>query len=879
MKKHLLLSLAILPVWVYGQQLTGTKANTQITGAREISYNTRTNAPAFVKFRTEQQPALSDFQTLSRSMFQMRTEDELQQIKVSKPDAIKMTHYTYQQKYNGIPVEWAITKVHEKNGKIVSVNGDYHQDIAVANTIGISADQALIAAKNNIGALKYKWEMKDEEAFLKTVLNKPDFSYNPKTQMVVLPISKEEFRYAYKLDIYAHEPEGRWDVYVDAQDGSVLKKINKICDADVKGTAQTKYHGLQTLTTDSIAPNSFILRENDRKGRGMEIETRNAQRMDEWSNPVDFTDTDNFWDNANAFHDDAATDAHYAAENTYDYYLDSLGRDSYDDNGTKLTLFIHVDQNWFNAQWTGSYSRYGDGNGQPLTSVDVVSHEITHGVTQESAGLIYQSESGALNESFSDIFGTVVEFYSVPSTAKWIMGEGNFQLRNLANPNAFTNPDTYGGINWTNTVNCTPSNTNDWCGVHNNSGVQNFWFFLLVNGGAGTNDIGNAFNVTGIGMSKAAKIAYRNLATYLTFNSDYKDARQFSIEAAIDLYGENSPELIAVTNAWYAVGVGKEYTSIPVADFFIEDPTCKRNIDMQFRNTSGSARSYLWQFGDGQTSTATEPIHSYSSDGEYTVKLIATNINGSDTLTKEKLVNIFSDEVISASCTPSTVSNCCNAGIFNFKLNDIDYSSGNALTEGYQDFACQRTSLAEGNTYPISITTNPNSIVYTRVWIDFDNNGLFNESERVFATDSLKENHQGSVIIPTGAQLNTPLRLRVISALYDGFNEKDDPCHDIRKGQAEDYSVIITNGTGTGHISLQDRLKIYPNPSNSIVNIELSGWSGQTEMILTDILGKEILKQSFNDKTVIDVSDLPKSLYFIKIKSGNDQVVQKVIVK
>ena len=152
---------------------------------------------------------------------------------------------------------------------------------------------------------------------------------------------------------------------------------------------------------------------------------------------------------------------------------------------------------------------YGDGsstNGnKPLTSLDVCAHEIGHGMTSFSANLAYNKESGALNEGFIDILGNSVEFSQRPTKASWKLGEDfSYVIRDMANPNAYRQPDTYGGTYWVNVVGCTPTGGatgNDYCGVHTNSGVLNFWYYLLVQGGSGTNDKGFAYNVTDIGLA------------------------------------------------------------------------------------------------------------------------------------------------------------------------------------------------------------------------------------------------------------------------------------------------------------------------------------------------------------------------------------------
>ena len=150
---------------------------------------------------------------------------------------------------------------------------------------------------------------------------------------------------------------------------------------------------------------------------------------------------------------------------------------------------------------------FGDGsNNNPLVELDVVGHELTHGVTQYEAGLQYYNESGALNESFSDIFGKAIEFDPFGDTATWQVAKHYRAggLRDLSNPNLKNQPDTYAGDMWY-------TGYDDSGGVHTNSGVQNFWFYLLCEGGSGVNDHEVSYSVNAIGMDAAAKIAYRNL--------------------------------------------------------------------------------------------------------------------------------------------------------------------------------------------------------------------------------------------------------------------------------------------------------------------------------------------------------------------------------
>ncbi len=849
--------------------------------AKSIEYSARTNAPAFIELKSNAALRITDANSdqWARELFNLRSVDQFKfQEKYDDQFVPNMVHYKYQQRYNGVPVEFSLIRVHEQNGLIKKVNGDFQLNLTPINAVSISASAALESAKAAVPANKYKWEMKDEERELQIALNDPNFSYDPKSELVLLPIGKgadRSYYYAYKIDVYAHDPDVRYDVYVDASNGAVLKKLPKLCTIDVTGTAHTKYHGIQQIRTDSIGPNQYVLRENNRAGRGQQIETRDCNRGDE-NGSVSFTDDNNIWDTVNADKNEAALDCHFGAEMTYDYFYDTLGRDSYNGFGAKLLQYVHFDNNWFNAQWTGSYSRYGDGNGEPLTSIDVVSHEITHGVTQYTAGLIYESESGALNESFSDIFGTAVEFYALNSGASWTIGKNSFALRNMAAPNDFGNPDTYEGLNWTNTKDCQPNGNNDYCGVHNNSGVQNFWYYLLAQGGTGRNDKNTEYSVVGIGINKAARIAYKSLRDYLSFESNYEDARNGSIQAAIDLYGFGSQEYQSVLNAWHAVGVGKAYTAIPVADFQIEEVVCEANVPVKFKNLSGSATSYLWNFGDGATSNVQNPSHFYTNNGIYNVSLIAISPNGSDTLIKNRAVYIFSDAVQTSTCNAEVAAPLGTTGIYNVKFADLENASFGPLTEqGYMDFTCYRAFVGAGNYYPIEITTFVTSEVFTRVYIDWNNDATFDATELVMKTDRTIQNHYDTVFIPKTAVKDVPLRMRVISGRAS-INTPDVLCSRVRNGQIEDYSVVVSSSIGIDKLS-KFNYSVYPNPSKGLFNV--SGIISSTSIRVMDVSGKFVYDTVLNADAGIDLTGLSKGLYFIEFKNNEGTEVQKIVIE
>ncbi len=506
-------------------------------------------------------------------------------------DSQGFTHYRFQQYFNGVEVFGSQYLVHEKSNSLTSSNGKLTKGIEATIGSAISPNQAIQKAIAFIGAKQYMWQVNGNEQELKRIKNDANTTYFPTAKLVwfdkYFTQVGSQYQLAYKVEVFAQQPLVKKDVFVSATTGEILHSINKIHTTEVDGTAITKYAGTKSIKTDSVAVGQYRLREVSRGGG---LETYNMQQGTNYGAAIDFTDTDNLWNNVNAQQDEAATDAHWSSEMTYDYYFTQHSRNSYDNAGTKLLSYVHYDIDYANAFWDGLRMTYGDGDGTTytaLTSLDVCGHEITHGVTEYTANLVYQNESGALNESFSDVFGTAIEFYGDPTNADWFIGE-DFDVngdgfRSMEDPNSKNDPDTYLGNFWEFTA-------ADNGGVHTNSGVQNHWFYLLSVGGTGTNDNGYTYSLAGIGIDKAAAIAYRNLSVYLTQSSTYWDARLGSIQAAEDLYGACSNEVLETSKAWAAVGVGFAIEDNDLTLLSIESPftacalTNAENVEIVIRN-------------------------------------------------------------------------------------------------------------------------------------------------------------------------------------------------------------------------------------------------------------------------------------------------------
>ncbi|CAM3355035.1 M4 family metallopeptidase [Aequorivita lipolytica] len=502
--------------------------------------------PSLVVFDASQSYSLQNTTQIFKEVLNPSPQTSFTTLK-QEQDPLGFTHQKTQQYFNGVKVEFATVTLSSQKGTVQSLNSAYFpiaEDFST--TPSISGSQALNSAIAHVGASKYMWQNTAEA----TLAN----YQKPTGELVIFPAIEnisENNRLAYKFDIYATAPLYRADVYIDAKTGQFIMENKKIHHANVPGTGTSLYNGNVSFTADN-ASGPYRLRQT---ADGSGIQTFDLNNSTNYNNAVDVTSgSTNFTSNP------TGVQAHFGAERTHKYFSQKHGRNSYNNAGAIIKSYVSYSTNYVNAFWDGTRMTYGDGDGTnygPLVSLDICGHEITHGVTEYSANLVYSYQSGALNESFSDIFGESIEKFA-SGTNDWLMGDeigaggSGGALRSMSNPNAYGDPDTYLGTNWY-------SGSGDSGGVHTNSGVQNFWFYVLSVGKSGTNDKGDSYNVTGLGMDKAAAIAYRNLTVYLNSNSQYSDARNGAIQAAKDLYGAGSPEEIATTNAWYAVGVGAAY--------------------------------------------------------------------------------------------------------------------------------------------------------------------------------------------------------------------------------------------------------------------------------------------------------------------------------
>jgi len=504
----------------------------------------------------------------------------LQQVNKGEGD---MVHYLYQQYYKGIKVESGMYFAHVKNGILWSVNGDFYKVGNVNTNAKLTESEALVKALDAVGAKIYEWQIEENEKFIKQLQNDSNATYYPKGEIfIIYGYSSKSYRLAYKFNICAHSPFSSDEVYIDAITGELLGKHSLLIESNATGPADTRYSGTKTITTDYNS-NVYRLRELTNSVR---IETYNMRNQDSsFLNAPDFTDNNNNW-TAAEYHanlDDAALDAHWGLEKAYAYWNSVRTRNSWDNNRAPLLNYVHADISFItgglfnndNAFWDPARKImiYGDGLKwfNPLVSLDIIAHETGHAYangTYHAPGSHSQDinflEALALNEGLSDIWGACIEHWAAPTKQTWLIGEEVLKnasficMRSMRSPitEGFGSydttsvghyPDTYQGPYWS------YEQYRFYTFSHINCTVIDHWFYLLSVGGQG---------VSGIGIDEAAGIVWDSELYRFTSNTSFAIARELTIQSAIETYGTNSCETMAVTNAWHAVGIGESY-SVP----------------------------------------------------------------------------------------------------------------------------------------------------------------------------------------------------------------------------------------------------------------------------------------------------------------------------
>lgn len=508
---------------IFGFLIAATFAITSVTAPLAAGSSDLNGAAKFLKEKFKLADATKEFKTLK-----------------VHTDGLGMTHVKLEQIVNGIPVYGSQYMVHfDKTGKVYASNGNFDtgaRTLTTDGTTNITADDAINLAKPLVGFTETTPTRQYEPDRFEAGL----YLYNDNGEYIPVYLVKASWMH--------DDSFGNWDVFIKAADGTFVHRINNI---------QTIKAGKGTVVgTNEVGTGIGVLGDTKpiniyKSGatyymqdmtRPAAIYTYTAQNGTKIPGTL-MTDADTIWNTAAQ---KAGVDAHYYAGVVYDFYKTLFERNSIDNRGMAIKSTVHYSKNYVNAFWNGTQMVYGDGDGVDSVelsgSLDVIAHEMSHGVNSNEADLAYEMQSGALNESFSDIMGTAVEFWAQPTKADWLIGEDvwtpatpNDALRDMANPGAYGDPE-----NMSQYKNYPNNSYYDYGGVHTNSGIPNHAAYTMG---------------TQIGWEKVARVWYRAMTTYFTNTTNFSQARTATLQAAADLYGTGSAEYNAVAAGWNHVGV------------------------------------------------------------------------------------------------------------------------------------------------------------------------------------------------------------------------------------------------------------------------------------------------------------------------------------
>nr|WP_169802764.1 Xaa-Pro dipeptidyl-peptidase [Neobacillus soli] len=536
-----ILSSALALSVVLGTLGTGASATTN--KEYKIQYNKEYNTPSFIadKWAPESKKGLSKrdiaFSYLEENSKKFKLKGDMKKhFKVTKEQADKKTgttHFRLMEQFKDIPIFGSdSTLALDEDNNVSSFFGAVVPDLADKNInteAAISDKEAIKIAKERIEKKIGKVDQYDGEASAEQFIYEND----------------GKFYNTYLVKVSTMEPKvGYWHYFIDAANGNVVDTYNAAEEITAFGTG---VFGNKQMFEAQLINGVYGLNDTTR-GKG--VVTNDAKNSNKMVTSAGLM-----------FKDGAAVDAHANAQKVYDYFKKTFDRNSVDDNGQQLISAVHVNTNWNNASWNGKTMSYGDGDGVAYYNfaggLDVAAHEMAHGVTEHTANLVYRNESGALNESMSDIFGSMVD----RGDKEWLIGEqivkdGRKALRSMSNPAEIVDVRTESGYSpdhWSKRY----TGTLDSGGVHINSSINNKAAYLISEGGKHY-----GVTVKGVGRDATEQIYYRALSKYLTSSSNFTMMRQAAIQAATDLYGSDSAQVKAVQSAYTSVGVNDPSTKI-----------------------------------------------------------------------------------------------------------------------------------------------------------------------------------------------------------------------------------------------------------------------------------------------------------------------------
>ncbi|MBI1871766.1 MAG: M4 family metallopeptidase [Chlamydiae bacterium] len=559
-----------------------------------------------------------------------------------------------------------------------------------------------------------------------------------------------------------------WQVFLDAISGESLFHYNATCSAIGKGMGHYSSGKLVPLITQKIQSKLFNLEDAFHQYGTYDAANQVAEDssdLDEFTENLEsiisiFSDTNNLWTDEYQY---SAVDAHYHAKWTYQYYANTFQWYGVDGNDeVPIKTVVHYGEAMNNAFWIPSgYVVFGDGDGeyyQSLTSLDIVAHELTHGVDEYTSQLVYAKESGGLDESWSDIFGVAAEFYAADrgyGEADWMLGEDptlpdypyGEATRYMDDPTKSYQIDHY-------------SNYYDGLDVHVSSGISNNAFYLISEGG--TNSTSGLTVATGIGISKAEQIFFRARKFYMAPESTFLEAAYATIWSASDLYGEESQEVKTVREGWRAVGVSADFSidsryHLYGQDTIVIEPNKEAVLNATFEWPFSSPGSVEWSVNvlssEVHVDWSIHPINVEASErGEMTQAEILLNVATEHTDPVDiEIVETFSLEGGSSSSLSKTYHLCVDdhttygtstdVGQSIFRGSDF-YIYGINLDEVDQVVFSDSVSASftleylEDPTYPVLHVWVPDLAVDGLIYLD---NVSLDEGMTYYIVDSIQE--------------------------------------------------------------------------------------------------------------------------------------------
>ncbi|MDP3007763.1 MAG: M4 family metallopeptidase [Methylococcales bacterium] len=578
-------------------------------------------------------------------------------------DPLGQTHIRFQQYYHGVRI-WGgevITHTQTDGRELPPTTLALKHKIQVDISPKLSADAALAVVKRDL-ALSSEFSSKPTTELV-IYSDKVRRVAANKATVLAGKLNAEDFMTeiaGYQLAYYIHteinnpNDTRHTDYLINAHTGAIIEKWDSLLSENAIGNGKSQYSGAVSLNTNSVA-GGFELRDLTRPVSGGNV-IYNLDHSTSGTGTL-YTDPDNTWGDGANFKEDpepttsangqtAAVDAAYGIQATWDMYKNVFGRNGINGDGKPTYARVHYDNAFDNAFYSDSCMciTYGDGTKlQTLTSLDVAAHEFAHGVCMTTAKLIYNKESGGLNEANSDIMGAMAEFYMrgangkgsvIPDTGgTWTQGEQittpafPLKMRFLYKPSK----DGKSADAWSPTL--------EKLNVHYSSGPMNRAFYFLSQGATKTGETSTTYlpnGMTGIGNDKAAKIWFRALTTYMTPDTNYAGARIACIQAVRDLFPVSGAEEIAVWNAFAGINVGNPWSGADAPPTVtVSEAGDKGTLTFSATATDDNGVvkvDFLLDSVLVGTSTATPYTMSYDSlmqdDGSHTLVAKATDTTG-----------------------------------------------------------------------------------------------------------------------------------------------------------------------------------------------------------------------------------------------------------